>query len=158
MKANQSLVHLNTYLGLVDEKQPRPLAKLSHTDKQMLLLFLQGTPPKEICEQIGIGISRFRRVINSDLGQQVIDDYYRFSDQEFSTLYELAVDAVRAGLKHEDPKIRLAAADKFFKAHGKYESASQKEITAEDVIRRVMEVRFIEESKRKAKKIEHKET
>jgi hypothetical protein len=150
LKSNQSLVHLNTYLGLVDEKQPRPLAFLTDTDKQMILLYLQGTKPQEIVEQLGVSISRFRRVVKSDLGQLVIDDYFKFSDQEFSTLYELAVDAVRAGLNDDDIKIRLQAADKFFKAHGKYDAAHEKENTAEDVVRRIFEMRVVEERKTEA--------
>ena len=145
--AQTSLVKLNEYLGLVDPTVPRPLAFLTTKDKQMLLLYLQGISPRDICEQVNASVSRFKRILKSDLGQLVINDYFKFVDQEFSTLYELAVDAIRKGLNDDDMRIRLTAADKFLKAHGKYESRAEAGGTAEDVVRRMLEIKITEERK-----------
>jgi hypothetical protein len=119
----------------------------------MLLLYLQGTPPTEIVDELKTSMGRFRRVMKSDLGKLVIDDYFHFCDQEFSTLYQLSVDAIRDALSSDDIDLRLKAADKFLKAHGKYDKAVSKEATAEDVVRRILEVkkdsmRLIEETRR----------
>lgn len=141
----KSLANLNQYLGLVDPEKPKPLAKLGPLDKQMLLLYLQGEDPKEICEQLSCSISRFRRVIKSEIAQLVIEDYFQFCDQEFSTLYELSIQAIRDALKADSLETRLRAADKFLKAHGKYDSGGPKEMTAEDVVRRIFELRVTEE-------------
>jgi len=153
IQKHKSLKELNKYLGLVDPNESKALTNLGHKDKQMLLLYLQGEEPKEIVEQLGCSIARFRKVVKSDLGQTVIDDYFRFCDQEFSTLYQLSVSAVRDALKSDDIDIRLKAADKFLRAHGKYDKRTSEETTAEDVVRRILEmkkgsVRMIEETKR----------
>jgi hypothetical protein len=119
----------------------------------MLLLYLQGTPPTEIVDELKTSMGRFRRVMKSDLGKLVIDDYFQFCDQEFSTLYQLSVDAIRKALTSDDIDLQLKAADKFLKAHGKYDKAVAKEATAEDVVRRILEIkkdsmRMIEETRR----------
>lgn len=152
MRTQTSLVELNKYLGLVDPNEPKPLSRLANKDRQMLLLYLQGEPPREIVEQLGTSMQRFRRVVKSEVGQLVIEDYFRFCDQEFSTLYQLSVDAVRDALKSDDIDLRLKAADKFLRAHGKYDKSIAKQSTAEDVVRRILElkkdsVRVIEETK-----------
>jgi len=149
----KSLVELNRYLGIVNPEKERPLAFLRDRDKQMLLLYLQGTPPTQIVDELKTSMGRFRRVMKSDLGKLVIDDYFQFCDQEFSTLYQLSVDAIRQGLESEDIDTKLKAADKFLKAHGKYDKAVSKEATAEDVVRRILEVRkdsirMVEETRR----------
>ena len=122
----KSLVDLNRYLGLVEPEKPKALARLGPLDKQMLLLYLQGEDPKEICDQLSCSVSRFKRVVNSELGQLVIEDYFQFCDQEFATLYELSIKAIREALKAESLETRLKAADKFLKAHGKYDKVDLK--------------------------------
>lgn len=69
----------------------------------------------------------------------------RFQDAEFAALHQLSISAIRDALLHENIDIRLKAADKYLKAHGKYERGDFKETTAEDVIRRIMEIKITEE-------------
>jgi hypothetical protein len=112
---------------------------------------LQGISPKEIVEQLQTTTARIRRVLNSDLGKQVVEDYFKFSDLEFEALYTLSISAIRDALNSSDIDIRLKAADKFLKAHGKYDRGVSAESSAEDVIRRVMELKITEERPANAK-------
>ena len=144
----KGLVELNKYLGLVDPQKPKPLNRLDTIDRQILLLHLQGKPATEVAEQLHVTTRRIRKVLQSQLGQMVIEDYFRFCDQEFASLYQLSVSAIREALDSKQPmETRLKAADKFLRAHGKYDSGAMKELTAEDVVRRILEVKVTEERK-----------
>jgi len=146
--ATRNLKELNKYLGFVEPAPEKSLKSLKPKDKQILLLSLEGFSASEIMEQLSVSSSRIRTVLSSDLADQVFDDFLAFKDREFQALYSLTIDAIRDALRAEDIELRLKAADKFLKAHGKYDRGpASAGGTAEDVIRRIMLVEEIKTSR-----------
>ena len=144
---NKNLVDLNKYLGLTATKaQNRDVRRLKFQDRQIILMALEGHSTQEIVEQLQTSSSHTKRILQSDLAIQVFDDFLSFKDREFQLLYNLAINAVRNALRSEDPDVALRAAEKYLKAHNKFGGGSAvAHDTAEDVIRRIMEIKITEE-------------
>lgn len=138
----KNLPDLNRYLGLVDWRKPAWHGKkqLNQKQRQIMLMHLSGFDRPAICEQLQVSPSYVSSTVNSDAGRRVEDDFMRFSDREFKALYILSIKAIRDALNSDDIRVRLNAADKYFRAHGKYgDSGLGEGATAEDVIKRIME-------------------
>jgi hypothetical protein len=112
-------------------------SRLSLRDRQIIELHLCGKRARQISEICGVGVVTVYRVLASEEGishKQQIMQYY---DNRFEVLYGDVIDTIEDGLLSEDMTIRLQAADKWLKAHGKFApkvSDSQVNITAEDIV------------------------
>ena len=136
---------LQKYLGILPEKRRPQLRRLGTHHKQAIMLHLEGMPASQIADELGRTPGWVSETLRSDLAQALINDYLSFADSEFKALYKLSIAAIRDALQSQDPELKLKAADKYLKAHGKYDpkSLGGKE-TAEDVIKRVMELKITE--------------
>jgi DNA-binding transcriptional regulator GbsR (MarR family) len=110
------------------------------------LLHIQGKKLSEIAEETGRSTSYISTTIRSTAAKNIIQDFYSFQDAEFEALYQLSVDAVRDALRDDDKDVRLKAAKMFLQAHGKLNRKDYGQATAEDVVRRIMEIRLVEET------------
>jgi len=147
----QDFKDLQKYLGVLPERKEVQPKKLTATAKNAILLHLEGLPTRQIAEMLGRSPGWVSWILRSDLAQSLINDYISFVDQEFRVLYKLSIDAIRDALQSDDIEVRLKAADKYLKAHGKYAQAAKQEETAEDVIKRIMELKITEVYPRDAK-------
>ena len=138
------LKELQRYLGVLPEKKRPQPKRLTAAAKNAIILHLEGLPIGQIAEMLGRSPSWVSWILNSDLAQSLINDYISFVDQEFRALYKLSVEAIRDALQSNDIEVRLKAADRYLKAHGKYSQAADRGETAEDVIKRVMELKITE--------------
>lgn len=115
------------------------LKKLRPVHKLIIKLHLLGKKQVEIAKQLNRDQAYISLILNDPLAQAEIERTNKDLDDEFRALYSDAIDAIRKGLNHENPDVRLRAADKYLKAHGKYQP--EKEVssdTAEDVIQRIL--------------------
>ncbi|MHC4474103.1 MAG: hypothetical protein ACYTEL_00560 [Planctomycetota bacterium] len=118
-------------------KKPCQLKRLNARHKKAIYLHLQGCKLDEISEKTGLTPWWISRILNSDLAQQEIVKHHEFFDLEFKSLYARSIETIREGLRHPDINVRLKAADKYFKAHGKYLKRCMRDETTEDVIQRI---------------------
>lgn len=113
---------------------------VSHKYQYVLALHLAGKTVKEIEALTKYRPSTIYKILKlpnvEALRQQLLDH----TSKEFEALYDKTVDAIRCGLDSMDPKIRLEAADKWLKAHGKYgkSEGTQVNITAEDIVMNIL--------------------
>ena len=128
---------LQRYLAVLPDKKSPQLKRLSPEHKNMIILHLEGMPAHQIAEELGRSPGHVSSVLRSDLAQALINDYLSFADLEFQALYKLSIDAIRDALQDSDINVRLKAADRYLKTHGKDEGGKGKD-SAEDVITRIM--------------------
>ena len=140
------LVALNKYLGFVDKEKNSGLKRLKPQDKQVVLLAIEGHSAGEIVDMLGMSSGRVRSVLSSAPASKIFDDFLSFKDREFQLLYSLSIDAIRNALRSPDLDVALRAAEKYLKAHGKFDGGrASVSDTAEDVVRRIMEIKVTEE-------------
>lgn len=142
MTLGEAKKQISTHLG-VPVEQPNVPVSTGDTviNKLILKLHLESLTATEIADEVGLSTSAVRAVIRSDWAQALVADYLSYVDSEFSALYGMSVNAVRDALSpKQEIKVRLDAAEKFFRAHGKYNRDNDTGTSAEDVIRRVLEV------------------
>lgn len=129
----------------------------------VILMHLEGYDGSEIANEVKLAPGTVYSILNNTQSQNIINQYFEFADQEFKALHKLSIKAVRDNLIHGDLDQRLRAADKFMKAQGKYDSNKEKSDTAEDVVKRIMEMRkadgsvvkVTEETRTQRSNIEH---
>lgn len=111
------------------------------TPQQRLLLryYACGLQPKEIHEKTGYSLSRISVVVNSSAGKAYLENVYKELDAELKSLYNETIQVVRKGLRNADPSVNLAAAALWFKTSGKMQQSLQVNVTAEDVVQRMMQ-------------------
>lgn len=116
-----------------------PLKRLNVKHRNVIALHLRGLSARDISEITGLSEVTIYKTINDPLSQEIVRGYIEGLDAELEALAPLAVDAVRSGLDaKQEPRVRLLAADRFFKATGRYTSAEQQRESAEDVLARAL--------------------
>lgn len=118
----------------------RPYGKLRLTERRILGLHCQAVPNAEIARALSIPPSRVSRVINNPMSQDYLGRIYRDYEHELKALFPLVVRGLRMNLVSSDPKVRSSAMDLFAKFTGRYKDTATPDQTAEDVIRRIMEI------------------
>jgi hypothetical protein len=106
----------------------------------VLSLHLSGYTAEAISDLTGYNTSYISVLLKKDrvlaLRQQMLSSL----DDEFQALYSSVVSVIRNGLLDNDPKVRLEAAEKWMKAHGKYKhDGEKKELSAEDVVNNILQ-------------------
>lgn len=115
-----------------------PLKRLGTVHKNVIALHLRSLSNRDIALITGLNESTISRILNDPLAQEVIQLYLSGIDQELQGLAPMAVDALRSGLSSQDTDTQLKAADKFFKATGRYAKAEKGGESAEDVLARAL--------------------
>lgn len=126
------------------EKGEIDLKELNGKHQLVVLLYLEGLPPKLIAEQTGYNQAYVSKIIKDPLAKALVKEHINEVDEEFRVLYKKAVDAIREGLDSNSIEIKLKAAEKYLRAHGKYSVVSESKDTAEDVIKRILELKVTE--------------
>lgn len=126
---------------LLPAKTPRAngLQKLTPLHRQIITYYSRGTSYREIAAILGITEQEVAIVIRDPLAQKELEVLFEGYKQELTALQPLAVEAVRSGLTNSDARIKLLAADKFFKATGQYGGENAKPAqSAEDVVKEAL--------------------
>lgn len=115
-----------------------PLKRLKAYHRNIIALHLRGMSNRDISTITGINESNISGIINDKLSQEIIQNYIEGVDRELEALAPMAVDAIRGALGSNDANVQLKAADKFFKATGRYAKAEKGGDSAEDVLARAL--------------------
>ena len=107
------------------------LKRLSARHKNVIAMHLRCLSNRDIAFVTGMSEVNVGKILRDPLCQEIIGSYLDDMDGELLSLAPLAVDAVRSGLTSDDAKVQLNAADKYFKATGKYAKAESGVETAE---------------------------
>jgi DNA-binding MarR family transcriptional regulator len=116
---------------------PGALKKLSPKHRTIVAYAMRGMTTREIAEKVGMRDTSISRILNSQLAKDAIKKLVSEMDDRFLMLKRKAIDAFEEALEISTPiETRLAAADKWFKAHGYYERSRKKEggISLEDIV------------------------
>jgi hypothetical protein len=129
-------------IGIRDERGYKLLQKLKPKHHRLVELYLKGVRPKDIAAELGVNTHTLWGWLRDPLIQHEIDKGKKAWEDEFDSLYGLAIDAVRGGLNELDPQHRLRAAAIYFRQ--KQDTAALKagggKETAEDVIARMLQI------------------
>ena len=107
---------LGIELDEVDGEESKDLKKLTIKHKFILALYMTGKYSQvDIAKKAEVHYLTVHRVLNSDLGREIIRSWKDMMELEISGLMPLAVDAIRDGLKSGDKKMKLLAVDRFIK-------------------------------------------
>lgn len=103
----------------------------------VISLHLSGKSAQEISELSGYSTTTIYSILSHPDSIQLRQQIMNGTSQEFEALFEKVVEVIKTSLKSDDERIRLEAAEKWLKAHGKYQptqTAPQMQITAEDIV------------------------
>lgn len=124
---------------LPDLAQAVELRRLKITHRRVLTLHLMGLPGTEIATRLGKSTAFVYNTIRSAPGQAFLNRAYEIVDCEIKALMPKAVEAIRRNLDCDDGQIEVRAAEQVMKLNKKYDDSSERQLTAEDVIERVLE-------------------
>ena len=130
----EKIIGRRTMGGSVKLKRLRPV------HRKLIGYHLRGLTATEINYITGFAESAIYRILNDPLSQAYIHAHTAGADMELEALAPLAVGAIRNGLDSSDERTALNAADKFFKATGRYGKMETAKETAEDVIMRMLSI------------------
>lgn len=129
------------FAKIIGKKHPSiqgPLKRLTAAHRTVIALHLRCMSNRDIATITGFSEAHVGNIIRDPSSQRIIEAHINGMEQELEALAPMAIDAVRRGLVDESAKTRLAAADKFFRATGRYASADNNRETAEDVLARAL--------------------
>lgn len=118
-----------------------PRQWLTPQETEIVYLFVNETSPREIADQLGIEIKQVRTVLNSERVQNVLSEYWNMMDLEMRTMQKSVVESMKKAFKHPDPSINLKAVNLWARMHGKFEQTINVNLSAEDIVRQIMERR-----------------
>jgi len=104
---------------------------------------LKGAKAEEIAELVGFknpaSVYNVLRKKEMHLVRQLLLEGLEL---EFEVLQKEVFEVIEEALKEPDPRVRLEAVDKWFRYFGKYKvkEDKEKEITAEDVVKKLLQV------------------
>lgn len=127
-------------LGVRRSSGARCLKRLNPRHRMIIALHLNGMTAGSIAKVLGVNPQYVSIVLNDPLVQSTLERIYEDLDEELRALFPKAVEALRDGLEDPDNRIKLKASDQFFRTQNKYKDDKRADVTAEDVIRRFMEV------------------
>ena len=131
------------YEKIIGKRTPggnHKLKRLRPVHRKIIALHLHGMTAGEIEIVTGFNQSAVYRILGDPLSQAYIQAHTAGADMELEALAPKAVDALRNGLESDDDRTALNAADKFFKATGRYGRVETAKETAEDVIMRMLSI------------------
>jgi len=119
-----------------------PFKRLSSRHRAVISLHLQGVGNEEIAAQVGFSRAYISIILNNPRTEGILNDAYRLYDKELKALYPKSIGVLRKALDSEDSKVAMRAVELTLKANGKLKDAIEGQAaTAEDVVRRLIEIR-----------------
>ena len=114
-------------------------AALPERARSVLALYLRGLPLPDIARELALSEGEILTILESAPARRYIELRLREAENELQHLLPSAIDAVRAGLSHLEPEVRLRAADQFWKLTGRYkQDAGSARVSAEDVVQQLL--------------------
>jgi len=107
----------------------------------VISLHLSGKTAQEISELSGYSTTTIYAILSHPDSIALRQQILKGTAQEFEALFEEVVSVIRGGLKSDDERIRLESAEKWLKAHGKYQPNQVKQeinLSAEDVVIQIL--------------------
>lgn len=102
--------------------------------------FMQGTPAGEIAIAINKTSLEIMEVLQSDEVRMYMDKIHEMKKMELDALADgKALDVMREGLDAHKDETKIAAADKIWKASGKYDEQGGTAATLAEILKRVMD-------------------
>jgi hypothetical protein len=108
-------------------------------DRRAIALHLQGKTCGQIDKALGKGSGWMSQVLRRPGVRMLLAEAYREYDDELKALTPLAIETIRGCLTSPDGNIALRAVELQFKATGRYNEQSNAQLTAEDVVERILE-------------------
>lgn len=88
----------------------KPLKKLNGRHQRIIALHLTGKfSGVRIGEMLECSAFTVHRTLNDPIAQKIINDFHSSIEMDLKAMLPLAIEAVRDGLEHEDPDVRLRA-------------------------------------------------
>lgn len=127
-------------IGRRRENGATKLKRLTGRHRSIIGLHLRCLSNADISLITGYSEAWISTLLSDPLSQVYIQEHIAGADKELEALAPLAVDAVRQGLQSASEGMRLKAADRFFRATGRFNDDPNKgKETAEDVIARALD-------------------
>ncbi len=107
----------------------------------VISLHLSGKTANEISELSGYTTTTIYSILSHPDSIQLRQQILNGTSQEFEALFEKVVSVIKESLTSPDERVRLEAAEKWLKAHGKYQQQPVQQnlnITAEDVVIQIL--------------------
>lgn len=118
----------------------KPIKRLTIKHRRMLALHLQGYSNIEIAASLECNPQTVGAIIRNPTSKILLERAYEEYQDRLKALIPLQVAAIRDGLIDNDPRVKLQAVDRHQSAM-KEMGRGQGEVTAEDVIRRIIRIR-----------------
>lgn len=119
----------------------RPIKRFSSRHRVVIALHLQGCDNQEIAEATGYAPATVSAIICNPRSQEIIQSALARCDDKLSALLPQSIDAIRRALRSGDHRHTLKAAELLLRTQGKLTPRDLGDTTAEDVIRRILQVR-----------------
>lgn len=88
----------------------KPLKKLNGRHQRIIALHLTGKfSGVRIAEMLECSAFTVHRTLNDPIAQKFINDFHSAVEMDLKAMLPLAIEAVRNGLEHDDPDVRLRA-------------------------------------------------
>lgn len=120
------------------------LKKLKPVHFKIIAMYASGLKVGEIAQQVGYTPVRVSQILGDPLARRTMEIMFEDLDRDFQAMYTDVLQVIRDGLQDKDINVRLQAAEKWLKAHGKAGGTSRaeesdKSLTAEDIIAKLLE-------------------
>lgn len=124
----------------VEEKTLLPTGPVTPAEKQVIALHLNGYGYGAIADLTGGSTRAVSATLRSKKVAELLGEISELYRLELAALLRPAIAAVGKALESGSPAVALKAADMVFNSQGIYKGVEGREQTAEDVIKRALEV------------------
>ncbi len=133
--------HQDKLLGKRSLTGELKLKRLNGAHRRIISLHARCLSNRDVAFVTGFSEISISRIIRDPLSQRYLSELISGNEEELKALMPLATDALRQGLESDNVKTAMVAADKFFRATGRYQhDENTGRETAEDVIARAFAV------------------
>ena len=108
---------------------------------EVIFLHLNGKTRDDIADELGIKPIAVTPMLNDERAVGILGQHYRQLDAEMKAQYGKVVKALGSALDFPDPRVQLSASQLWMKVHGKFEETLNVNLSAEDLVRQIMERR-----------------
>jgi hypothetical protein len=122
-------------------KQPKQRKEPPPMMWEVIFLHLNGKTRDDIADELGIKPMAVTRLLNDERAVRILNEHYQQLDAEMKAQYSKVVRAVGGALDFPDPRVQLSASQLWMKVHGKFEETLNVNLSAEDLVRQIMERR-----------------
>lgn len=119
--------------------------------KLALRLLAAGMTREEVAQATRLSLSRIGQLVHSERGRRYLQEVEAELEEQFRYLYRGVIEALREGLQHSDPTVRLAAASLWLRAQ---KNKVRVEFSAEDVVQQLLRQGGLQEQGQEQEQVE----